>query len=37
MQPLISFVFPITDQLANRFAGFALDPSMGWTGRLCGQ
>ena len=28
--PLFSFVFPITDQLANRFAGFALDPSMGF-------
>jgi hypothetical protein len=28
--PVFSFVFPITDQLANRFAGFALDPSMGF-------
>ena len=28
--PLFSFVFPITDQLANRFVGFALDPSMGF-------
>jgi hypothetical protein len=28
--PMFSFVFPITDQLANRFAGFALDPSMGF-------
>ena len=28
--PLFSFVFPITDQLAGRFAGFALDPSMGF-------
>lgn len=28
--PLFSFAFPITDQLAGRFAGFALDPSMGF-------
>ena len=28
--PVFSFVFPITDQLAGRFAGFALDPSMGF-------
>jgi hypothetical protein len=28
--PVFSFVFPITDRLAGRFAGFALDPSMGF-------
>jgi len=28
--PLFSFVIPITDRLAARFDGFALDPSMGF-------
>jgi hypothetical protein len=28
--PVFSFVFPITDKLAGRFAGAALDPSMGF-------
>lgn len=28
--PMFSLVFPITDRLANRFEGFALDPSMGF-------
>jgi hypothetical protein len=28
--PVFSFVFPITNRLADRFDGFALDPSMGF-------
>jgi hypothetical protein len=28
--PVFTFVFPVTDKLADRFDGFALDPSMGF-------